>query len=645
MKKLLLLGLAFGIMLSAYPQKVYKSNKELKKNNTERRTDASFYKTGSEFQPNAVQLKEGTSAMVDRVEMGKSGNVYSVLTSYQRCLAYEPITGTLQGTHRADPATYPAALASGTIMAHMSTDMGQNWNHVMVLNPDPDVYALRYPSGVAYLHEGMGTYDDLYPVVCGPSHTGGTWNYTYYGSAKVDETNGDVYYYPWSATGNDWGRSSMTIVPGAVYNFGQDYTSVGNLGVNQTMKQYIGTTEDPATGFEWEINEFTPDWVIDPADGHAVALYTTWSAWSLDGSIGYMWMIGATNETYDYGVYQPQLAYTTDGGENWDELYIDLEDHPALVEYLPPWQDAAGNPGTVRPTFLTGDRTYPGVVDYEGKLHLFSNVFGSSAGDVLDPDNGYWIVNGLAGGHIFDFIIDQDGLVDVIFVDSVLTDVAPDNAFGDVTWDHRLQASKSVDEQAVFCVWADDFTGPEPAEVLNPDIKGWGYAAMDQTPMGEPVNFTQDDLFSGFYFFHYVSELTPKIGDFYEIPVSTSVTITEFQGNDAGAPITHTYVGGIGFTYVGVDDNVADDAQTLSVSQNIPNPAVNSTVIEISSETVAPARVEVTNMVGQTVYSADAGIVNGSKKVTIDVSSFDSGVYFYTVTVGSERVSNKMIVK
>ena len=642
MKKLLLLGLAFGIVLSAYPQKEFKSNKEFAKNNTEMRADASFYKAGSDFQPNALELPSGKSVMVDRYTLGKSANIYSVLTSYQRCMAYEPITGTVMGTFRADPATYPAALGSGTIMAHSSTDMGMNWNHAIIINPDPAVHALRYPSGVPYLHGGTGTYEDLYAVVAGPSHTGGTWDYTFYGVAKLDETNPTDYYHTW-ASENDWARSSMTTVPGAVYNFGQDYESVGNLGVNQTMKQYVGTTTDPTAGFEWEINDFQPDWLIDATDGHAVALYTTWSAWSLDGSIGYMWMVGVTNETYDYGVYQPQLAYTTDGGDSWDEIYLDLEDHPTLVEYLPPYEDAAGNPQTVRPTFLTGDRTYPGVVDYEGKLHLFSTVYGSSRGDVLDPDNGYWITNGLAGGHIFDFIIDMDGLVDIVFVDSVLTSEAPANAFGDVTWDHRLQASKSVDEQAVFCVWADDFTGNE--EVLNPDIKGWGYAAMDMTPMGEPVNFTSDDLFSGFYFYHYVSELTRKVGDFYEIPISTSLSIEEFQVNDPLAPVTHTYLGGLGFTYVGLNDNIAAEEGTLAVSQNIPNPAINNTVIEISSETVAPVKVEVSNMIGQTVYSADAGVINGSMKVSIDVSGFDSGVYFYTVTVGSERVSNKMIVK
>ncbi len=642
MKKLLLFGLALGMVLCAYPQKVYKSNKEFAKNNTEVRTDLSIYKSGSEFQPNAASLQPGNTLELDRFELGLSGNIYSVLTSYQRCMAYEPLTNTLLGTFRADPATYPTALGSGTIMAHTSSDDGINWNHIMVLNTETAVHANRYPSGVLYNHDGTTSYDDLYPVVAGPTHTNGTWDYTYYATCKVDETNFSDYFHTW-ASENDWARSSMTIVPGAVYNFGQDYVNVGNLGVDQTMKQYVGTTPDPATGFTWEINEYMPDWLIDAADGHAVALYTTWSAWSLDGSIGYMWMIGVSNESYDYGVYQPQIVYTEDGGDSWTDIELNLEDNETLVEYLPPYEDAGGVPQTVRPTFLTGDRTYPGVVDYEGNLHLFSNVFGSSRGDVLDPDNGYWVVAGLAGGHIFDFVVDPTGIQDVIFIDSVRTSEAPDNAFGDVSWDHRIQASKSVDEQAVFCVWCDD-TDEAHAEVLNPDLKGWGYVIPDQAEL--PVtNFTGDDLYAGFYFFHYLSELTPKYGDFYNLPLSTTLTITEYNANDPLAPVTHTYLSGLGWTYVGIDDNAAANTADITVGQNIPNPATGNTTIQISSNTVAPVRVDVSNMIGQTVISVNPGVINGSMNVNLDVSNLEAGVYFYTVTIANERVSNRMIVR
>ncbi len=136
------------------------------------------------------------------------------------------------------------------------------------------------------------------------------------------------------------------------------------------MKQYVGVSTNPANGFTWQINEVTPDWLIDNSDGHAVALYTSWSAWSSDGSIGYMWMAGVTNDSYNYGVYQPQIYYTINGGDSWNYIELDLEDHPVLIQYLSP-----SDMGSVRPTFLTADRTYPGVVDYQGKLRICSQMY------------------------------------------------------------------------------------------------------------------------------------------------------------------------------------------------------------------------------------------------------------------------------
>ena len=83
----------------------------------------------------------------------------------------------------------------------------------------------------------------------------------------------------------------------------------------------------------------------------------------------------------------------------------------------------------------------------------------------------------------------------------------------------------------------------------------------------------------------------------------------------------------------------------ILVSQNLPNPASGITTIEISCETIAAVTVELTNMIGQTVLSQDAGIINKKMSVDIDVSNLEAGIYLYTVSVGSERISNRMIVK
>jgi len=647
MKKILLLGLAIGMTIGGFSQsKVAKLN--FVQNTAEQRADFNFNKQSNEVTPNAVNLKSGNAVLLERAEMGKSGNAYSVLTSYQRCLAYDEVSGAYLGTFRADKASYPGALESGTVMGHTSADGGDSWNHVVVLNPAGDEHALRYPSGVLYNADGSSSADDLYIIATGPAHTGGTWDYTFHGVSDMNGANLSDYYYTWESE-NDWARSSMTVVPEAVYNFGQDYTTVGEAGADQTMKHYVGISDDPANGFEWEYNSVTPDWLVDAADGTAVALYTNWAAWSKDGSIGYMWMIGATNDSEAYGGYQPQVYYTVDAGDSWDEIELDMEDHPTLVEFLPPWEDVNGNPGTVKPTMgisQGGTRAFPGVVDYQGRLHLFAPTFGSSKESVTDPESGYWTVGEISGGHIFDFVIDADGLQDIILVDSVMSEKAADNAFGDVTWDHRLQVSKSVDEKVVFAVWADD-DNTDDGTLKNPNIYAWGYNT-ETGVQSDAVNFTQDDLYAGFYFYHYVAELTPMIDGFYNIPVSTSITPTEFGGNDATAPITHNFVGGIGFdesTFIGIEDHLNIASSQVTVSQNQPNPFTGTTSINITSNSIASVSIEVSNMIGQTVYRMNAGIINGSKKVNLHAADLKSGVYFYTVRIANESVTKKMIIE
>ena len=647
MKKFLLFGLACAFTFTGMAQNI-KSFKNSAEDRTERRTDYSFKKTDSQFHPIAVNMKstDGAEEIV-RVEMGKSANIYSVLTSYQRCMAYDEPSNAILGTFRGDPATYPAALGSGTIMSFKSADAGMNWDWQITVNPDPDVHALRYPSGVIFNPDASSNHEDAYVVAAGPSHTAGTWDYTFYGAGQLNNSNFSDYYYTWESE-NDWARSSMTVVPGAVYNHGQDYTSVGNFGLDQTMKHYIGTTDDPVDGFEWEYTDVTPDWVVDEAEGNSVALYTNNAAWSRDGSIGYMWIVGVTENSVDYGGYQPAVYYTEDAGDSWDEIELDAEDHPTLVEFLPPWQDAGGNDGTVKPTMgisQTGSRNFPGVVDYEGRLHLFAPTFGSSTESPLDPESGYWTVGDIQGGHIFDFVLDPDGLIDIYFVDSIMAAEAPADAFGDVGWGARLQASKSLDEKVVFAVWTDDANSDDGTNI-NPDIKGWG---MDTETgvMAEPVNFTQDDLYAGFYFFPYVAELSPKVDGFYHIPVSTSLTPAEFGAGDPLAAVTHNYVYGIGFseeTFIGFEEGPTA-VSSIEVSQNQPNPFTGTTTIEISSKEVAPVMIEVSNIMGQTIYTMNAGTINGTKRVELNASDLESGVYFYTVTIGNESVSKKMIVE
>jgi len=97
---------------------------------------------------------------------------------------------------------------------------------------------------------------------------------------------------------------------------------------------------------------------------------------------------------------------------------------------------------------------------------------------------------------------------------------------------------------------------------------------------------------------------------------------------------------------VGIKNPANNSLNGISVSQNSPNPANAATniVVEINAE--MQVSLQVCNITGQKVMEIPAqNMIAGKHSLSIDASTFAPGVYFYTVTAGSESITNKMIVK
>jgi len=85
--------------------------------------------------------------------------------------------------------------------------------------------------------------------------------------------------------------------------------------------------------------------------------------------------------------------------------------------------------------------------------------------------------------------------------------------------------------------------------------------------------------------------------------------------------------------------------QSFEVAQNTPNPAFNSTSILVTSDVKGVVNFTVNNILGQVVYSNVVEKTNNSHIINLDVSNYDSGVYFYTIEMGNKSVTKKMIVR
>lgn len=83
-----------------------------------------------------------------------------------------------------------------------------------------------------------------------------------------------------------------------------------------------------------------------------------------------------------------------------------------------------------------------------------------------------------------------------------------------------------------------------------------------------------------------------------------------------------------------------------SVSQNFPNPVNGATKIVVNLNKASELGLEITNFVGQKVFEIPAApALSGYHTFTIDATSFQPGIYMYTVKAGTQTITKKMIVK
>ena len=84
----------------------------------------------------------------------------------------------------------------------------------------------------------------------------------------------------------------------------------------------------------------------------------------------------------------------------------------------------------------------------------------------------------------------------------------------------------------------------------------------------------------------------------------------------------------------------------LDVMQNQPNPFSGTSTIQVNVHKTTQLSLKVSNMMGQVVYSYNAGQASpGMNTLTIDGSKLSKGVYFYTVSADATSVTRKMIIE
>ncbi len=96
---------------------------------------------------------------------------------------------------------------------------------------------------------------------------------------------------------------------------------------------------------------------------------------------------------------------------------------------------------------------------------------------------------------------------------------------------------------------------------------------------------------------------------------------------------------------VGIDPSNTTIPTQFNLEQNYPNPFNPSTSIKFSVPTAGNVTVKVYNSIGaevMTVVNKDYAV--GNYVELVDMSSFSSGIYFYTLTSGNFKDTKKMML-
>ncbi len=391
MKKLLFLGLILPLLLQAQEKVNYYQVEKAKK-------PVLYYPEILSQLNETTQPLTGKTLTPRRTDVtypiSSSGNAYTLIMSQSTCLTANENTNTIMFTHRGNPGTIGDNV--GDIVISYSFNGGTTFSD-MVAVEYAELKNNRYPSGVLYNPSGNTDPLNQYAILTGPSHNGATtafWDNNYFASIKLDGSDQNVEYvanpirdgepyamfYRLNLSAADDGTFHV-LSPYAYY----DTKSYAPDSVLRREGWVMNGTFNSATKkVDWQLSRVRHNFLklnySSTLDYQYVSDYKL--AWSQDGSVGYLYFL-SRDSLNDTKAMQPIVYKTTDKGQTWTALPVqNFADVPNLADNIRPTRQ-----GTKRPYFMDENDA---VVDFEGKLHIFSMLRAAST-DHPDSLDYIWI--------------------------------------------------------------------------------------------------------------------------------------------------------------------------------------------------------------------------------------------------------------
>lgn len=190
----------------------------------------------------------------------------------------------------------------------------------------------------------------------------------------------------------------------------------------------------------------------------------------------------------------------------------------------------------------------------------------------------------------------------------------------------------------------------EELVLLNPSINGNDGAEGSEInwyyfPFEDPIDVAAGEGWVA-AFEHYGGNEV-QIGESKYTPDQTAFVYGPFGANQAYDWYYTNEVPMVRFSLV--EREVAVEEVTgvnFSLAQNMPNPANGITRINYELNSADAVTFEVRDITGKLVQTMNLGTqAAGKNTIELNVEQFEAGIYTYTLTVGGERLTNRMIVK
>ena len=541
---------------------------------------------------------------------------------------------------------------------HISKDGGITWEHNIPLidyNTLGDSILLSRSINHA-IHNPAGNQDpgNAYVSYITPAEINSEWPYDSYlhGLGKIGDTSYHPYavlpkndrFRPYSPSGYDLTSAGDVFLLDAKIDWVESVAYYDSLIITK------GTWDEDQENFVYErenLEALVSEESTIPVDYKI--------AFGPDGQTGYIVMLADNNEADQvegFQNYYPIYWKTTNAGETWDGPQFIQLDGPNGLPYLinNHLTDSQIEELFPPPAPERDEISYSTGYDCDIVVDKFDNLH---IAVVIAPTGAapYSIITAEGFFAAYNLITPDGGTSWYCREMGRLRTFR--GTFGDLTDDNRIQLTITNEGNMTFTTWLD--TDLEEEEDNNrPNIWARGNDVENDcktwNPYGDyaPTNVTENsDAMWQAYFY-----LAPKYcfipeEDHFNIPF----VYLKIDPTDPLQPAIIKYITDFEFTEddflpcTAGTDNVISTIQGFNVNGNHPNPFKNETTIKIELYRTEDVELRINSITGQELLEKDFGKLNqGKHDLKLTLNDLSSGIYFYTVKAGNERLTRKMIV-